>query len=378
MRNDTTGTTIIGLAVLLLVFTIAGNGIVRAQGSPEPLSEPPGDTAALQATPEEIGEGEPADQETVAATAADEGEAPPESRSPGLADFFFSGKYITIAVLLVAGLVLLFGKWIKLWVRIGVMLVAFVLFGLDYVFPLHPSPMCAATKLFMFKITHGIFFPAFLALFLIIMVPSLIGRKLFCGWVCPLGAFQELLNKIPFPWRWKNFSFTAFNTIRLSLLVLFFLTFIFVRDQILYLGEQVETSTEGGLWVALSAYSVYTPINFFELLHWQIDTVFVIMMAILIIASLMLYRPFCYSICPIGALTWLAEKIAPGQVRIDHNACDECGTCEDESPCPTIRPLRLGTALALPDCTSCGECIRSCPQNAISFRFTAPRKPSSA
>jgi len=155
----------------------------------------------------------------------------------------------------------------------------------------------------------------------------------------------------------------------MSLLAMFFLTFFFVRDQILYLGEQVEAAAEGGLWAALSAYSVYTPVNFFELLHWQINTIFIVMMAALIIASLILYRPFCYAICPIGALTWLAEKIAPGRIRIDRNACDECGICEDKAPCPTIKPLRMGNTKALPDCTSCGECIRSCPQDAISFGF---------
>jgi polyferredoxin len=340
-----------------------------AQEQTRPMSEAESDTVATRVVDGEYGT-ETAG-ETAVAHAEEEHEPPADSGPPGLMDFFISGKYITIAILMIAGIILLFAKWIRLWVRIVMLAAAFVLFGLDLIFPLHPSPMCATTKLFMFKITHGVFFPAFLALFLIMMVPSLIGRKLFCGWVCPLGAFQDLVNKIPFRWRWKNINFTAFNTVRMSLLVLFFLTFFFVRDQILYLGEQLEAATDGGLWTAFSAYSVYTPTNFFELLHWQIDTLFIVMMTILVIASLMLYRPFCYSICPVGALTWLAEKIAPGRIRIDHSACDECGTCEEEAPCPTIKPLRLGNTKTLPDCTSCGECIRSCPQGAISFGFAA-------
>lgn len=358
------------LAIFLAIWLIAVAALSFAQESSEPIPQTSGQSTMETAAAEQTAGEATASEET-----GGEESAPAEEAPPGLMDFFLSGKYITIAILMVAGIILLFGKWINLWVRIGMMIVAFILFGLDLVFPLHPSPMCATTKLFMFKITNGVFFPMFLALFFMIMVPSLIGRKLFCGWVCPLGAFQDLLNKIPFKPRWKNFNFTAFNTVRMSLVVLFFLTFFMVRDQILTLGEQVEAQTAGGLWAAFSAYSVYNPINFFELLHWQINTIFFVMMGALIIASLMLYRPFCYMICPVGAVTWLFEKIAPGRVRIDHNVCTECGTCEDESPCPTIKPLREGNYRWLPDCTSCGECLRVCPEKAISFRFTpVPKK----
>ncbi|MDD4050494.1 MAG: 4Fe-4S binding protein [candidate division Zixibacteria bacterium] len=295
--------------------------------------------------------------------------AEPEEAPPGVWDYLFSGRLLAFLLVAAAGLLLLLTRWVNRWVRIGMMLLAFVLFGMEIVFPMHPSPMCAITKLFMFKILFGSFIAIFLAMFLAILVPSLIGRKLFCGWVCPLGALQELVNKVPFKFKWKQFNFNAFNAVRFMLLIMFLLTFFAVKSQILTLGTELGADTAGGLWTMYSGYSLYDPINYFEFLHWQIDLRLIIMMVILVVASLFIYRPFCYGACPIGALTWLAEKIAPGQIRVDKAKCTECGICEEESPCPTIRPLRLANTKILPDCTSCGECIRSCPEKAISFKF---------
>jgi polyferredoxin len=330
--------------------------------------------AAVAVEPEHNAEIKQAIDSTADSTGAAATEAAPspepEEAPPTVWGYLFSGRLLAFVIIAAIGLVLLLTRWINRWVRIGMMLLAFVLFGMEIVFPMHPSPMCAVTKLFMFKILFGSFIAIFLAMFLAIFVPSLIGRKLFCGWVCPLGALQDLVNKIPFKLRWKQFNFAAFNAVRLSLLALFFFTFFMVRSQILALGETVGADTAADAWKGYSAYSVYDPINFFELLHWQIDTLFVIMMIVLIIASLMLYRPFCYSICPIGAITWLLEKIAPARIRVDKDKCTECGTCDEKSPCPTIKPLRLGKKLGLPDCTSCGECINTCPENAISFRIS--------
>ncbi|MCP4685330.1 MAG: 4Fe-4S binding protein [bacterium] len=353
----------LSVLTLLLLALAFGSLPVAAQETAEP--EHTTAAAAEEATVEDPEAGH--EEGTIMA----EKEPPPseETQMPGVIDFLFAGKYLAFLILAAVGLTLLMGRWVNFWVRIGMLVIAFILFGIDMIYPMHPSPMCAITKLFMFKFTHGQFFAGFIAMFLAIMVPSLIGRKLFCGWVCPLGALQDLINKIPFKWRWKQFNFTAFNMLRMGLLVMFFLTFFLVKDQIGLLASNVGGDINDSTWKAFSAFSLYESINFFELLHWNMTTTFTVMLIVLFVASLMFYRPYCYAVCPIGALTWLLEKVSPGKVRVDQNLCTKCYECVEASPCPTIERLVEDDTIAAPDCTSCGECLKSCPENAITFGF---------
>lgn len=302
-----------------------------------------------------------------------ENEPPPpaeaSTQAPGVVDFLLSAKYLSMLGVVVLGLVLLLTRRVNTWTRVAVMAASFILFGVGVVFSLHPSPMCATTKLYLFKFTIGRWMPVFIAFALVIFVPSLFGRKLFCGWVCPLGAFQELINKIPHKFKIQHPNFWAMNGIRLSLIGLFFLTFHASRDHIAALAGAVEADPSSRIWQIYSGLNIYDPINMFELLHWETTASFWILMTILVVSSLILYRPFCYMICPIGGLTWLLERVAPGRIRVDMDACNNCGHCVKKVPCPTMKPLLAGETCNLPDCTSCGECLNTCPTDAISFGF---------
>jgi hypothetical protein len=115
-------------------------------------------------------------------------------------------KYLVYYALAALGLLFLFRRLTGRWARAAAQLLAFVLLGgvIGLLIPalknplgMHPSPMCSLTKLPGFVMQEGFWPPPLVAMLVLILILSLVGKKLFCGWGCPLGALQELCYLIP-------------------------------------------------------------------------------------------------------------------------------------------------------------------------------------
>ncbi|MCP4549924.1 MAG: 4Fe-4S binding protein [bacterium] len=263
----------------------------------------------------------------------------------------FSLKYLFFILFALTGWVLLLRNRGMRSSRIAMQVLSLLLFGgvlgifihwFQRPFGLHPSPMCATSKGIAIPILyHKIAIPQ-LMLLLTAIVFTLIGGKAFCGWVCPIGALQELIGKIPGLKRFRV-SFNVTNTIR-TLLFLLFLVGVIVGKTI-----------------------IYDHFNPFELLHWSnlgSPTVWGPTAAVLL-AALFIYRPFCSFICPLGLITWLFERFSFGRIRVS-DACDNCGRCIRRTDCQAMPKLVEG-AKRIPDCHGCGDCLDTCPKDAISF-----------
>lgn len=76
----------------------------------------------------------------------------------------------------------------------------------------------------------------------------------------------------------------------------------------------------------------------------------------------------CIAYCPIGLLATGAGKISPFRLRIN-SSCTDCGICRlscryDALNMPNIKDRKPGI-----NCTLCGDCIGSCDDRAIEYRF---------
>jgi len=286
-----------------------------------------------------------------------EEEAGGEQRKFGFIDVLLLPKIWIGAIFCAVGLVLLMRAKVSRNLRLVWLAVAFVAFGVLGALPveglargmgLHPSPVCAITRPFQF-VNAGRPIPvAFFTIVGVISVLSIAGNKLFCGWVCPLGAIQEIPQRIKLPKKVREkiritLPFKVTNTIR----VLIFIAFLPV---VFTVGR-----------------SIYDYFNPFEFFHWKFGTVAVVSLAVTLVASVFVFRPFCYLACPIGLWTWVLEHFSLVKIRVDKEGCDMCEACLKLTNCPSVAPA-LEDKKSRPDCHACGQCITACPKNALRFR----------
>ncbi len=113
-------------------------------------------------------------------------------------------------------------------------------------------------------------------------------------------------------------------------------------------------------------YTYHNVLNPFELFDWHFELVLAVLVGAVLIASVFVYRPFCYLVCPVGLLTWVLEHVSIFRVRLLREKCNDCKKCILKSPCPSVKAIMDGDTLR-PDCYACGICIDACPRDALKF-----------
>ena len=87
----------------------------------------------------------------------------------------------------------------------------------------------------------------------------------------------------------------------------------------------------------------------------------IVILAVLVFLSVLVYRPFCRYLCPLGAIYGLFNPIAFYRYRIKKEKCTKCGKCR--KTCKLDIPVY--SKPNSPECIRCGACRRSCPHGAI-------------
>lgn len=195
----------------------------------------------------------------------------------------------------------------------------------------------------------------------LVFVGALMGRFV-CGWLCPFGLIQDLLHKIPFV---KKISTFRGDRLLRKLKYVIFLVFVillpmFVVDM---LGQGAPYfcklicpagTLEGGIPLVLLNSAMRTAVGW--LYAWK--NVFLV---VIVLLSVVIYRPFCKYICPLGAVYSVFNPIAVFRYRVDKEACVHCGACAKACK----MQVDLSETPNHPECIRCGSCKKVCPTGAI-------------
>ena len=197
----------------------------------------------------------------------------------------------------------------------------------------------------------------------LILVGVLLGRFV-CGFLCPFGWFQELLHKIPC----KKFSTRRLKPLRFIkygiLLVMVVLLPVLVTNNLgmgnpffcKYLCPQ--GVLEGAIPLSFASTSIRAALG--KLFTWKLGILIVV-----IVLSVLFYRPFCKWICPLGAFYALLNRVSLLQMHVDKDKCISCGKCAGVCKMDVDVTKQPNHA----ECIRCGACVKACPTEAICYKY---------
>lgn len=194
---------------------------------------------------------------------------------------------------------------------------------------------------------------------LLIFFGALLGRAI-CGFLCPFGLLQDLLNKIPFVKKIRTFK--GDRKLRkmkyIVLIVLVIAIPIFAKLTPAFCKFLCPSGTLSGVLLAISDSKIIALLG--GRFMWKLSVLLIV-----VILSIMIYRPFCKYLCPLGAIYAPFNKVALLRMECDSESCIDCGACKDACGMG-VDPTKDANDM---ECIRCGACIKSCPVKALSYEF---------
>ena len=187
----------------------------------------------------------------------------------------------------------------------------------------------------------------------------ILGRA-FCGWACPFGLLQDVVDKVK-----KEKIRPSRATHRKAIFIKFVI-----------LGAIIFLAWKAGdvMFCKICPPATIEAAIPYQLQHGVAMTALfagrVALFIGLIAAMVLITRFWCRYLCPFGACLAVFNKVSFTQVNVNLKKCDKCGACE--AACPMGVEIRKAEGLT--ECIKCGLCIDVCKRGAIRFGLLRARK----
>jgi len=213
-----------------------------------------------------------------------------------------------------------------------------------------------------FALENSQYFFGFSVIGIIGVLGGMFGRMI-CGWACPFGFFQELLHKIPS----RKFAIPrilSYGKFMFLIMFVFVLPLIILDDfgagSPWFCKFVCPAGTlEAGLPMLLLQPNLR---NTLGLLFWNKFAIMILYMTWAVFSS----RPFCRTMCPLGAFYALFSKVRLIRLHLDEAKCTNCKACHHVCP----MGVKFNESPNDTECITCMACMnKACKFDAISLEI---------
>jgi ferredoxin-type protein NapH len=197
-----------------------------------------------------------------------------------------------------------------------------------------------------------------LIVFISLFVFSLFLGRAFCGWFCPAGATQELCARV----RNKNFKNGKRNWIKYAIWAPWLAVIILMFLQ------------AGAISAVDPLYQTYYGVSITGLESAIMFLAIAGLIAVIALAAGK--RAACHTICWMAPFMIIGRKIRNAvnwpalQLEADSGKCVNCMACTRNCTMSLdVNAMVQKQAMENTECVLCGNCVDTCPKNAIKFSF---------
>jgi ferredoxin len=265
------------------------------------------------------------------------------------ADSIWANRNFTLTVLvlsltLIAGILVRFKttRKLKIFMLLGTMIY------LGFINGACPCMISSFQNVVLYIIGEAVE-PVLMLWFLGLIILTYFFGKVWCGWVCHLGALQEFIFR---PGALKILqdrkSQLVLKWVRIATLVTLVAQIVITRTNIFIHYDPFK--------VAFNLFSA--------------NALGYVLVAIMLVSSVLIYRPFCRAICPVGLILGWVSYI-PGAAKLSkNNSCIDCKSCSNSCKQNAMVYENKKSILNNEDCILCGDCMDSCKFNSLEIDRT--------
>lgn len=190
--------------------------------------------------------------------------------------------------------------------------------------------------------------PAGLVIILAALAVSLLFKRGFCGWICPVGTVWEVAAASGRKLIGRNIRLPKWLDIlgRGLRYVLGFAFFAFVAA--VPLTESLGFRELPYMWVAD-----------IKIIEGFGNPVYLTVLALAFVVSMMLGPVWCRYLCPLGALYSLVGMASPCAVKRNAETCIDCSRCNKS--CHAFVDVQHASTVRAAECDGCMDCVKACP-----------------